>query len=93
MTDLGMPDTRSTHSDDISVADQTIGHGQFDIVIVTGSIIQIEFNRELLRFAVSWTVYPFARAVTFNKRAQGLSDALRVRLRQTTAFRKFARRT
>jgi len=75
MTDLGMPETRYAHSGDISIAYQTIGHGQLDIVIVPGAISHVEFNHELPGFtAFLHRLSGFARVVTFDKRGQGLSD-------------------
>ncbi|MEH2519113.1 pimeloyl-ACP methyl ester carboxylesterase [Bradyrhizobium sp. AZCC 1610] len=75
MTDLGMPETRYAQSGDINIAYQTIRHGSLDIVIVPGSISQVEFHHELLGFtAFLHRLSGFARVVTFDKRGQGLSD-------------------
>jgi class 3 adenylate cyclase/pimeloyl-ACP methyl ester carboxylesterase len=75
MTDLGMPETRYAHSGDINIAYQTMGHGPLDIIIVPGAFSHVEFNHELPGFtAFLDRLSRFARAVTFDKRGQGLSD-------------------
>src|SRR3981189_1371797 len=72
---LGMPEARYAHSGDINIAYQTMGHGPLDIVIVPGAFSHVEFNHELPGFtAFLDRLSRFSRAVTFDKRGQGLSD-------------------
>jgi class 3 adenylate cyclase/predicted alpha/beta hydrolase len=71
------PVTRYADSHGLSIAYQVMGAGAFDIVIAPGMISHVElyhdfpgYTRYLRRLG------EFARVITFDKRGQGLSEAL-----------------
>jgi pimeloyl-ACP methyl ester carboxylesterase len=69
------PQTRYTHSGDVSIAYQVFGSGPFDLVYVPGWISNIEMMWENPRMANSLErLGSFARVIVLDKRGTGLSD-------------------
>jgi pimeloyl-ACP methyl ester carboxylesterase len=77
MDGIELPVTRYALSGDVSIANQVMGDGPVDIILIPGFMSHIEFQHEL----AGWTAFlrrlsKFARVVTFDKRGQGLSDRI-----------------
>src|SRR4029079_11026017 len=69
------PQTRYTHSADVSIAYQIFGSGPVDLVYVPGWISNIEMLWENPRMANSLErLGAFARVIVLDKRGTGLSD-------------------
>ena len=71
------PQTRYADSHGLSIAYQTMGEGALDIVIAPGLISHVELYHDFpgyTRYLRRLT--EFGRVITFDKRGQGLSDAL-----------------
>ncbi len=74
-----LPETKYTHTGDITIAYQIVGNGPFDLVLVPGFVSHLEqgweepaYARFLLRLA------SFSRLIMFDKRGTGLSDRVAV---------------
>jgi len=74
---MDLPETQYADSHGLSIAYQVMGEGEVDLVIVPALISHVElfhefpgYTRYLRRLA------EFARVITFDKRGQGLSDAM-----------------
>src|ERR1700679_2407728 len=77
MSDFELPITRYAQSGDVNIAYQTMGEGPIDIIIVPGIVSHVEFVHEFPGYtALLRRLATFARVVTFDKRGQGLSDAI-----------------
>ena len=75
MSALDLPETRYARLGDITLAYQTMGSGEHDLIIIPGIISHVEFAHELPGYtAFLRSLSTFARVVTFDKRGQGLSD-------------------
>jgi class 3 adenylate cyclase len=75
---MDVPEIRYVRSGEVSIAYQLFGSGEMDLVVVRGSLAELEsgwqqplFVRHLEQFA------SFARVAIFDKRGTGLSDRLR----------------
>lgn len=70
-----LPMTRYAQSGEVSIAYQTFGEGDLDIVITPGFISNLEFYWDDPR-ATRWltSISRFARVTIFDKRGTGLSD-------------------
>jgi hypothetical protein len=77
MNDFVLPATRCALSGDVSIAYQVMGDAPIDIIMVPGIASAVEFQHELPGYtAFLRRLATFARVVTFDKRAQGLSDRI-----------------
>jgi class 3 adenylate cyclase/predicted alpha/beta hydrolase len=74
---MSLPETHFADSHGLSIAYQAMGDGEHDLIIAPGMISHVE----LLHDFPGYTRYlrrlsDFARVITFDKRGQGLSDAM-----------------
>jgi class 3 adenylate cyclase/alpha-beta hydrolase superfamily lysophospholipase len=74
---MSLPETHFADSHGLSIAYQVMGNGSHDVIIAPGMISHVE----LLHDFPGYTRYlrklaEFARVITFDKRGQGLSDAM-----------------
>ena len=74
---MSLPQTQFADSNGISIAYQVMGDGDLDLIVAPGLISHVE----LLHDFPGYTRYlrqlsDFARVITFDKRGQGLSDAM-----------------
>ena len=70
---------RYATSGDIHVAYRTVGDGPFDLVLVQGSITNIEVLWEIPEYrAFCEQLAEFSRLIIFDKRGMGLSDRVRI---------------
>jgi class 3 adenylate cyclase len=77
MSDFEMPNTRYAQSGDVNIAFQVMGDGPVDIILVPGIVSHVEFLHEFPEYtAFLRRLATFARVVAFDKRGQGLSDAI-----------------
>jgi class 3 adenylate cyclase len=77
MSDFEMPNTRYAQSGDVNIAFQVMGDGPIDIILVPGIVSHVEFLHEFPEYtAFLRRLATFARVVAFDKRGQGLSDAI-----------------
>jgi class 3 adenylate cyclase/pimeloyl-ACP methyl ester carboxylesterase len=77
MSDFEMPNTRYAQSGDVNIAFQVMGDGPVDIILVPGIVSHVEFLHEFPEYtSFLRRLATFARVVTFDKRGQGLSDAI-----------------
>src|SRR6202021_4207992 len=77
MSDFEMPNTRYAQSGDVNLAFQVMGDGPIDIILVPGVVSHVEFLHEFPGYTgFLRRLATFARVVTFDKRGQGLSDAI-----------------
>src|SRR6202050_4790808 len=77
MSDFEMPNTRYAQSGDVNIAFQVMGDGPVDIILVPGIVSHVEFLHEFVEYTSFLSrLATFARVVTFDKRGQGLSDAM-----------------
>src|ERR1700737_325251 len=75
MNDFALPVTRYAMSGDVNIAYQVIGDGPVDIFMIGGSVSHVEFLHEIKGYtSFIRRLFTFARAITFDKRGQGLSD-------------------
>ena len=71
------PATHYTRSGDASIAYQTLGDGDCDLVVVTGPASHLERMWEEPRTARTFRrMADFARLIMFDRRGTGLSDAV-----------------
>jgi pimeloyl-ACP methyl ester carboxylesterase/class 3 adenylate cyclase/DNA-binding CsgD family transcriptional regulator len=62
-------------SGDISIAYQVVGDGPFDLVLVPGSVSNVEYNWESAAYSrFLRRLASFSRLIVFDKRGTGLSD-------------------
>ena len=73
-----IPMTKYAQSGEVSIAYQTFGEGDFDLVITPGFISNLEFYWDDIR-ATRWlnSLGRFARVTIFDKRGTGLSDRVK----------------
>jgi class 3 adenylate cyclase len=77
MSDFELPNTRYALSGDVNIAFQVMGDGPVDIILVAGIASHVEFLHEFPEYtSFLRRLATFARVVTFDKRGQGLSDAI-----------------
>src|ERR1700736_2233023 len=77
MSDFVLPETHYALSGDVNIAYQTMGDGPEEIIIVPGVVSHVEFLHEIPGYTQFLRrLATFARVVTFDKRGQGLSDAI-----------------
>jgi class 3 adenylate cyclase len=76
MSDFEMPNTRYAQSGDVNIAFQVMGDGPVDIILVPGIVSHVEFLQFPEYTAFLRRLATFARVVAFDKRGQGLSDAI-----------------
>jgi class 3 adenylate cyclase len=77
MTDFELPSTRYALSGEVNIAFQVMGDGPIDIILVPGIASHVEFLHEFSEYTdFLRRLATFARVVTFDKRGQGLSDAI-----------------
>ena len=75
---MDVPEVRYARSGDISVAYQLFGEGDIDLVVIRGSLSELESAWEQPLFVRHLeTLGSFARVAVFDKRGTGLSDRLR----------------
>jgi class 3 adenylate cyclase/predicted alpha/beta hydrolase len=71
------PETRYTHSCDISIAYQVVGEGPLDIVLVPSWVTNVEESWEEPSYArLLNRLASFGRLILFDKRGTGLSDRI-----------------
>ena len=77
MSEFELPNTRYALSGDVNIAFQAMGDGPIDIILVPGVVSHVEFLHEFPEYTgFLRRLATFARVVTFDKRGQGLSDAI-----------------
>jgi class 3 adenylate cyclase/pimeloyl-ACP methyl ester carboxylesterase len=77
VSDFELPNTRYALSGDVNIAFQVMGGGPVDIILVPGIASHVEFLHEFPGYSdFLRRLATFARVVTFDKRGQGLSDAI-----------------
>lgn len=77
MSEFELPNTRYALSGDVNIAFQVMGDGPIDIILVPGVVSHVEFLHEFPEYTgFLRRLATFARVVTFDKRGQGLSDAI-----------------
>jgi pimeloyl-ACP methyl ester carboxylesterase len=70
-----VPETKYANSGNVSIAYQVMGDGPMDLIIVPGSVSNVEFSHELPGYTRCLEqLAAFARVVTFDKRGNGMSD-------------------
>ena len=75
---MDVPEVRYARSGDISVAYQLFGEGDIDLVVIRGSLSELESAWEQPLFVRHLeTLGSFARVAVFDKRGTGLCDRLR----------------
>ena len=77
MSDFELPTTRYALSGEVNIAYQVMGDGPVDLIIVPGIVSHVEFLHEFPEYTPFLRrLASFARVITFDKRGQGLSDAM-----------------
>ena len=77
MVDANLPDTQYAQSGSVHIAYQVMGEGPIDVILVPGSVSQVEFMHELPGYTEFLRrLATYARVITFDKRGQGLSDRM-----------------
>lgn len=71
------PETQYADSHGLSIAYQVMGDGDIDVIVAPGMISHVELHHDFPGYThFLRRMSEFARVITFDKRGQGLSDAL-----------------